>query len=649
MSKRVVSILLSILMVLSIVPFVNAEETSNYKIDWLVENNYVKGRDGGNLELEKYITRAEFTKMVLVVTGELGVAEGFDTTSRFSDVPSTHWACAIINYANQKGYVNGYVDGTFHPDEFITYEEGIAILARLNKDFVKGATDNGYWAQPYIDYALRTGILDGIVINDYKDLIVRRYAFEMVYNEIMLYQRLNQPVEEKPAEDTSKKETEKTQESRPTPRPRHFYDWDRWDNDNGYYPPTPPTPPTPEPGPTCPTETEVKDAFAEAVGTAVNGITIPETIATKEYNAKDRKATVTIVNGEEVFKSLKGTNAMVELKKLIDEKGLISYQIEGQPERTLEGKNPTDDDAEIKGWIAQDFGKVLGVDENFTLAKLNGKTVKATVKFKSTDANCPLETSDEYSVTFVTADAPTCPTETEVKDAFAEAVGTAVNGITIPETIATKEYNAKDRKATVTIVNGEEVFKSLKGTNAMVELKKLIDEKGLISYQIEGQPERTLEGKNPTDDDAEIKGWIAQDFGKVLGVDENFTLAKLNGKTVKATVKFKSTDANCPLETSDEYSVTFVTADAPAEEVKAKILEKNFSLGQSSIRIELTEAIYKDIAEITVDGEKPKFVKANGNDESSNIFALSVEKKLEDIGTIIIKLKNDELIELKVN
>ena len=476
MSKRVVSILLSILMVLSIVPFAKAEEASNYKIDWLVENNYVKGRDGGNLELEKYITRAEFTKMVLVVTGELGVAEGFDTTSRFSDVPSTHWACAIINFANQKGYVNGYVDGTFHPDEFITYEEGIAILARLNKDFVLVPADNGYWAQPYIDYALRTGILDGIVINDYKDLIVRRYAFEMVYNEIMLYQRLNQPVEEKPAEDTSNKETEKTPESRPTPRPRHFYDRDRGDNHNGYYPPTPPTP-TPEPTP------------------------------------------------------------------------------EPKPEP-----------------------------------------------------------------------GPTCPTETELKDAFAEAVGAAVEGITIPETIATKEYNAKDRKATVTIVNGEEVFKSLKGTNAMVELKKLIDEKGLISYQIEGQPERTLEGKNPTDDDAEIKGWIAQDFGKVLGVDENFTLAKLNGKTVKATVKFKSTDANCPLETSDEYSVTFVTADAPAEEVKAKILEKNFSLGQSSIRIELTEAIYKDIAEITVDGEKPKFVKANGNDESSNIFALSVEK-----------------------
>ena len=138
----------------------------------------------------------------------------------------------------------------------------------------------------------------------------------------------------------------------------------------------------------------------------------------------------------------------------------------------------------------------------------------------------------------------------------------------------------------------------------MVELKKLIDEKGLISYQIEGQALRTLEGKNPTDDDAEIKGWIAQDFGKVLGVDENFTLAKLNGKTVKATVKFKSTDANCPLETSDEYSVTFVTADAPTEEISASAVVKSIGVAYGA-NITLVGTKVDTIEKITINGKDP--------------------------------------------
>lgn len=187
MKKRVLSILLAIVLMLSSMPLALADSTNNYKIDWLVQNGIVKGRNGGDLALQKNITRAEFARMVLASTGELQAAEAYTLPAKFKDISSDHWARKIIAYATLKGYLAGYTDGTFRPDAFIKQVECIAILARLNSDFVEPLVKPAYWAQAYIDYAKTRGLLHGI--NNTKDLekfAVRQTAFELTYNEVQL-------------------------------------------------------------------------------------------------------------------------------------------------------------------------------------------------------------------------------------------------------------------------------------------------------------------------------------------------------------------------------------------------------------------------------------------------------------------------------
>lgn len=54
---------------------------------------------------------------------------------KFTDVPDTHWASGAIEHGANKGYINGYEDGTFRPSGNITRAEVCAIIARRDPSF----------------------------------------------------------------------------------------------------------------------------------------------------------------------------------------------------------------------------------------------------------------------------------------------------------------------------------------------------------------------------------------------------------------------------------------------------------------------------------------------------------------------------------
>lgn len=64
------------------------------------------------------ISRAEYLALLCRFRG-IDVS-GTTTQSKYSDVPSTHWAAKYINYATDKGWVVGYGNGTFGPDSAVT-------------------------------------------------------------------------------------------------------------------------------------------------------------------------------------------------------------------------------------------------------------------------------------------------------------------------------------------------------------------------------------------------------------------------------------------------------------------------------------------------------------------------------------------------
>ncbi|WNS41557.1 Ig-like domain-containing protein [Paenibacillus sp. MMS20-IR301] len=86
----------------------------------------VEGIGGGNFNPNQAVTRAEFA--AIVVRG-LGLrVENRDTV--FSDVQAENWFSGAVHTAHAYGLIDGFKDGTFRPDDRITREQAMVIVAR---------------------------------------------------------------------------------------------------------------------------------------------------------------------------------------------------------------------------------------------------------------------------------------------------------------------------------------------------------------------------------------------------------------------------------------------------------------------------------------------------------------------------------------
>lgn len=82
----------------------------------------VSADKNGSLNLGQQVSRAEFAQMLTaasVYKNNVPVGSG---ASPFKDVKYTHWAADYIKLAVDAGWMSGYVDGSFRPDDSITFE-----------------------------------------------------------------------------------------------------------------------------------------------------------------------------------------------------------------------------------------------------------------------------------------------------------------------------------------------------------------------------------------------------------------------------------------------------------------------------------------------------------------------------------------------
>jgi len=87
----------------------------------------VVGAAGDNrFNPDRSITRAE----VVAMLARALKPKGSTAKTALKDVPARHWASDVISQAVNAGWVGGYPDGTFGPDQAVTREEMAAILAR---------------------------------------------------------------------------------------------------------------------------------------------------------------------------------------------------------------------------------------------------------------------------------------------------------------------------------------------------------------------------------------------------------------------------------------------------------------------------------------------------------------------------------------
>ena len=112
---------------------VSADRWSNKAISTIANGGYINGYKDGTFKPAQPITRAEF---VTIATRFYAVDEIFTYEVDFTDVKG-HWADRYINYATVSGWINGYEDGTFKPDQYITRAEVMKIINNMLHRHVK--------------------------------------------------------------------------------------------------------------------------------------------------------------------------------------------------------------------------------------------------------------------------------------------------------------------------------------------------------------------------------------------------------------------------------------------------------------------------------------------------------------------------------
>ena len=107
-------------------PDVSASKWYNNAISTLANGGMLNGYPDGTFRPEATITRAEFAVMAIRWYFD-GDPDNLPPATMFSDV-SGHWAEGYIAYAAGLGFVQGYEDGTFRPDEPITRAEVATLM-----------------------------------------------------------------------------------------------------------------------------------------------------------------------------------------------------------------------------------------------------------------------------------------------------------------------------------------------------------------------------------------------------------------------------------------------------------------------------------------------------------------------------------------
>ncbi|QDY83549.1 S-layer protein [Paenibacillus polymyxa] len=180
----------------------------------VVHEKYITGYQDGTFRPDQSITRAETATMM----ARIMKLETKENTTTYKDVPGTYWAKDSIIALTTQHLMNGYSDGTFHPEQPITRAEMAAIIASwkqlkgtqtaaspytdiekhwardsivalANAGWITGYNDNSFQPNKYItrvetvtilNTILKRGPLEGTIQATWKDVPANYWAFKNI-------------------------------------------------------------------------------------------------------------------------------------------------------------------------------------------------------------------------------------------------------------------------------------------------------------------------------------------------------------------------------------------------------------------------------------------------------------------------------------
>ena len=147
--------------------------------------NYVIGYTDGTIRPSNNISRAEVATIFFRLLTDEARTQYDKTTSSFSDIKDGAWCCRAIATLTNMGIIKGYTDGSFQPNKSITRAELATIIARFAKLDVNTKTFSditGHWAQKNIELAAGNGWINGYEDGTFRpnNNITRAETFAMI-------------------------------------------------------------------------------------------------------------------------------------------------------------------------------------------------------------------------------------------------------------------------------------------------------------------------------------------------------------------------------------------------------------------------------------------------------------------------------------
>lgn len=120
---------------------------TNYEaITWVRDQGIVNGYADSTYRPDQKINRAEFTKIIMLASIFKNQSATCDD-NLFPDVPADAWFAEYVCLAHENAVIKGYPDGTFRPEQNISFVEAAKIISI---GFGKNFAANDIWYKPFV-------------------------------------------------------------------------------------------------------------------------------------------------------------------------------------------------------------------------------------------------------------------------------------------------------------------------------------------------------------------------------------------------------------------------------------------------------------------------------------------------------------------